>query len=397
MLKNKIRLFSIILSIMLIFTSTFVFAIDEITQTNPEASTTSEDPENPENQATDESENTELVQSEQNIKKGDTFLTGDKITIDYTIDGNLFVFANEVEVNSQIGGDAFICAKKVTINQQGYIYSNLFVIGEDVSVNGIVYDMYSVSKSLNISGYIYRDARIFCQNDINILGTIGRDAYIGYCKNIAFTSNENAETMGTISGNLNYGSEKELNIPTDQIKGSVNYSKSMANSNEENKNNIILTYISKLGSSLGLLIIVWLLGLWLAPKFLKETDKLLTKSPLPVFGIGVLGIILIPIVSLILLMLGITSTASIALILLYFVFVIISSSVSQIAIGNIVSDKFKLNKKPAQFGILILTGFIIWVISLIPVIGTIISGLLTIFGSGIILKYILPVKKEKNI
>lgn len=47
--------------------------------------------------------------SDENYKQNDVYLTGDDITIDYIVDGNLFVIANSVTINAQIGGDAFIC------------------------------------------------------------------------------------------------------------------------------------------------------------------------------------------------------------------------------------------------------------------------------------------------
>lgn len=403
MLKNKTKLFSIILALAIIFTSTFAFADEGTTENNqssPEAPVTATEAQTNQSSETTNTTNTASTnQSTSNMKKSDVYITGDDVTIDYVVDGNLFVMANNVTISSQVGGDAFICAKNVTVSEQGYVYSNLFVAAESVNIKGIVYDIYAATKSLTISGYVYRDVRAVAQDNLTILGTVGRNAYVGYTPNINFTSSESEASgaTGAITGNLEYSAQQELSIPSEQIGGEVKFNQiSTQTENKAENENIFLTYLTKLGSSLGLLVIVWLLGLWLAPKFLKETDKLLKTKTLPIFGFGILGLILIPIVSLILLFINITSLAAITLILLYIAAFIIGTSVSQIAISNIASEKLKIDKTIGQLGVLILTGIIVWAICLIPVLGGIISAILSIFGFGIIIKYILPCKNCKN-
>ena len=105
------------------------------------------------------------VVNEENYKQSDVYLKGDEITIDYTIDGNLFVMANTVNINAPIGGDAFIIANNILIDKDGYIFSNLFSISQNITINGSVYDVFSYSSnSINIDGYIYRDVRAITNN-----------------------------------------------------------------------------------------------------------------------------------------------------------------------------------------------------------------------------------------
>ena len=69
-------------------------------------------------------------------------LAEDKVTIDKVVDGNAFVAAKEVTVTGEIGGDLFVVADKVTI-EGGYVYSSLFVCANEVTINGVVYDVYA--------------------------------------------------------------------------------------------------------------------------------------------------------------------------------------------------------------------------------------------------------------
>ena len=150
------------------------------------------------------------------IKKTDVYLTGDEVTIDYVVDGNLFVMAKTVNINSQIGGDAFIIASKINVGEQGYIFSNLFALSQELNISGVVYDLYTCSQNTTINGYIYRDIKVL-SNTLNLNGTVGRNAFVS-AQNINFSKRDESEELVTsgksmIYGDLNYASPNELKIP----------------------------------------------------------------------------------------------------------------------------------------------------------------------------------------
>lgn len=227
--------------------------------------------------------------TEDSYKRQDVYLTGDDVVIDYIIDGNLFVVANTVTINSQIGGDVFVCANEITVAEQGYIYSNLFAACNIININGVVYDLYGISKNININGYVYRDIRTTSQT-INLNGMIGRNAYIN-CSDLyiaqldASEESEDNETTtlskSIIAGSLNYSSDKEASIPEGSVSGGINYDKA-SNVNQETLSDYIIT----LGTFVVTVIAIWLIGLWLTPKFIKQSSALLTKKKiLPVLGL----------------------------------------------------------------------------------------------------------------
>lgn len=391
MLKNKMKFIALLVVMILALTIPVVRATEEtstdVTLINEEDSQTNDDAE------------TVTTITDDNFKRGDVYLTGDDVTIDYIVDGNLFVFANNVTINSQIGGDAFICAQTVTVGDQGYIFSNLFTFSQNVEIKGVVYDLYAAAQNIKISGYVYRDIRVGCDS-LEIAGTVGRNAYIECSslqiaqRNDGTTDGEQTSTItkqGMINGNLNYTSSQEANIPQGSVTGETNFTqKTVSNTNA------IQDHIMSLGSIVVTAILIWLLCLWLAPKFLENTTKLIVKKPLPVIGLGIVTPIALILISIILLALGITSNLGLFLLALFFILVGVSTSIFIIMINNFVCNKLKIQKNIGIFGMLIVTAIVLWLIGLIPYIGSIIGFIAVIIGMGLITSHLF-LKDDKKV
>ena len=384
MLKNKFKIIALIMLVVLFFITPFVNAEDN--EAPGGAVTTSN-----EEQANVESTNQQAA-VQNNYKDGDVYLTGNEVTIDYIIDGNLFVFADTVNINSQIGGDAFIIAKTVNVNNGGYIFSNLFTVSNTLNINGVVYDLYASSTNINISGYVYRDIRV-TSNDLKLSGVIGRNAYVT-TNNISFetTTNEenNTTSQGTIAGNLNYTAKTEFSIPEGVVNGTINYTEAKTSSPT------IGSYLLALGRFLVTVIIIWLLCLWLAPKFLNRTSEVLTKKLPSSIGLGILTPIVVILISAILMLVTITSTVAMIGIALLLLICMLGSAIFAISLANLFANKLKVENKVGTLGILIITSAVIWLICLIPFVGKILSLIVTILGIGILVNNILPSTRKKD-
>ncbi len=389
MLKNKLKVIALMIVMIVSFTIPVVRAenetsTDETSGTQDEAVAISENEE--ENAVEDTSTN---------MKKGDVYLSGDDVTVDYIVDGNLYVFAKSVTINSQIGGDVFAFAETVNVGEQGYVFSNLFTCAKTVNVSGVVYDLYAMAQDVQINGYIYRDIRV-ASNSLDIKGTIGRNAYV-QSNNITFATAQEGQEKGTISsagivnGNLEYGASKEISIPEGAVAGETKYTPI-----NEKKSNGVKTYMLSLGTEIATAIIIWLLCLWLAPKFLNKTNTLLTKKVPALIGYGILVPILAVVAFVILAILGITSKIAIIELMLLAVLISISSSVFVIAINNIVCNKLKIEKNIGIFGMLIVSSAVLWLICIIPYVGSIVRFIISILGLGIITKSILPSDANKS-
>lgn len=389
MLKNKLKIIALLTVIILSLMIPIVRAENE----TGDQTTVTENQVMPINEESAEN----LIQpraEDNNFKKGDVYLIGDDITIDYIVDGNLFVIAETVTINSQIGGDAFICAGTVNVGEQGYIFSNLFACAENINISGVVYDVYTMANDVTINGYIYRDIRVGT-NSLNLNGTVGRNAFVD-AKTINFAQLTEEEiilsSQGIINGDLNYSSSKEVSIPEGAVAGTTNFTEKSATENSTS----IQDYLLELGIFVTTVAIIWLICLWLAPKFLNNTNKLLTEKWLPVVGFGLLTPVVITIAFIILLILGITTKIALLSLGILFLLIAISSSISVIGINNIICNKFKIEKTIAKFGILVASSIVIWLLTLIPYVGGLISFVLTILGLGIIIISIIPAKTKKK-
>lgn len=389
MLKNKFKIIAILSVIIL------ALALPVVRAENETADYTAV-PENASIEATNSTVDSATINSEvttnnmadENFRKSDVYLSGNNVTIDYIVDGNLFIVANTVTINSQIGGDAFICANTVTVGEEGYIFSNLFTFSKNVNINGVVYDLYAASENTTINGYVYRDVRVG-SNTVNIFGAVGRNAFIN-CVNLNFAQDSNVDSI--IHGNLKYSSTQEASIPEGAVAGETTFEQETSFDN-----NTIQRQILSLGTFLATIIVIWLLCLWLAPKFLKNSTSLITtKKVLPVIGFGILTPIAGILLTILLLVLGITSTIGLLLFITLFVLMAISTSIFTITINNVVCDKLKIQKTIGVFGMLIVSSIVLWLIGLIPYIGSIVGLVAVILGLGIILSSLILKEKAEN-
>ena len=95
-------------------------------------------------------------------------------------------------------------------------------------------------------------------------------------------------------------------------------------------------------------------------------------------------------------MLGITSNiAIISLIGLAFL-LMISSAIFVIGINNLICQKLKVEKKIGTFGMLILSSALLWLIKLIPYVGSIVSLIVSIIGLGMVIISIIPARKKSK-
>ena len=150
-----------------------------------------------------------------------------------------------------------------------------------------------------------------------------------------------------------------------------------------------------LGTFVVTIVLVWLLCLWLAPKFLKNNTSLLTtKKVLPVIGFGILAPIVIIVLAIIFFLLGITFTLGILLSLLLFILIAISNSMFTITLNTIICNKLKIQKNIAIFGMLVVSSIILWLIGLIPFVGSILGIIVTVLGLGIVTSTLFLKDKE---
>lgn len=364
MLKTRVKVLLLSICFLLVF-STFCFATNE---TN-----TTESTEN--SQTTENTEETTMPE----ILTYDRFLisTGD-VVVNGLIDGNVIAIGKNVKVEAatEINGDlAVIATESLTVEESARVYSNLFAFSPNFTMNGMASNVYTIATQFTLgeTGFIYRDLRILCDY-ININGIINRDAHI-FATNITLPQ----DPGNLIGRDFNYTSNEEIQIPEGFANGEINFSQI----NEATTGQIILNYLYDFGLVIAYAIIVILLTVWLAPKFIEKTTYMITKKPLISAGVGILAIILTPIIALLIALISIFVYISFGILAVYALALSITLPILSMAIAEPLSNKLK-NKTKVKF-VLIAIGvaIVLYLLQLIPFVGSYIPLFIYVFGLGI--------------
>lgn len=337
--------------------------------------------------------------------------------------GNVYVMANKfvLEPGSEIGGDLYVCANEVHLEQNAKIHGNVFVtsnklnlncqIDENLYANTKIFDMkfygfirrdlYLNASNSNINGYIYKNSFISSKNitldnkfineknftienanTINICGEIKGDANIN-SKKINFDTNKNT---CIIKGNLNYCSKKELKLENGIVLKEVNYTKY--------KKDIlpsVSNYLLKFTALVMCSYVLYFLVNKYTKTYLDKFKNLSAISLLKYFGIGIGILLIIPILSILLFVSRIGTIVGLVLLTSYVLLLLLTEPIFIISISTFIKGKY-LNKINIYLCLLI-TVFILSLISIIPYLGFILLTLIKIIGLGMTVKSLVPNKK----
>lgn len=329
-----------------------------------------------------ENTNTENNLKEQDIHVGDYFSFASDIRITEPVDGNVYVFGENIEITTIVDGNVFAIGNQVTISKDASVYGSVFLSATDASIDGIIYDLYSATKTLTIGndGFVVRDMKSSSES-IHLYGKVRRDAYIN-ASNLEITTTANEPSIG---GTLSYSTPKELSLPDGIVLGSVIYH---PNTHIQDNKEIFQSYFSNFLYTLAYaLIIILLIGLF-APKFSQKTGIAISKKLLPSIGFGAISIVAIPVICIILIVTIIGIPAAIALIAFYALLLSIAMAIVGMSIARFICTKWNKNSKLIFILLSILMVSILWGIAQIPTFGIILHFLIMTLGLGITLNCI---------
>lgn len=225
-----------------------------------------------------------------------------------------FIAGREVNVSGNITRDAFIVGETVTIEQTGVINRDLYVCASKVIINGAVNRNIYVASSEVLVG-----DKAYIRGDIH--STTNK-----------LVINETANVLGTVE----YKSTTNVSIP-EGIKTNVI---AVEVKDKTNKTNTIDVQ----GELFGLLtiFITFALLLLLAPGFFRKCDNNYSRNAKKMFasfGIGLLVLVFLPIVSIVLMITIVGAPFAFVLLLLYIIAFIIAGVVgSYVTVRTIVGE-----------------------------------------------------------
>lgn len=390
--KNfKVKLLVALILIATLLT-TFSYAEENVADgtVNGEVSVTatSEDT-NTEVQSTDtETNNEDTNTTTSTVKEGDLFLTGDSVTVDYPVSGNMFIFANDVTINHNVDGNIFVFANSLTVGSNAYVYSDLFVCANEVTIAGTVYDVYSLSTRLTLeaSTYIVRDITAKTAT-LTLSGYVRRNA------NLSFDTIQVDETYTLIDGDLNYSATSQ-SIPESIVSGSINYTEGSGYSEEPSK--MFQNYLKELLQVLVVAIIIVLIVVFATPKFTNKMHSILENKAAVTLGCGALTLILVPVLCFILFCTVVGIIPALALLFTFIFIISISPIILSIPLAKIVCEKMKKESKGLTIVFALLFVVIIWLLEQIPILGILVALFVSLFGLGIITYSIFRKAPKKN-
>ena len=327
---------------------------------------------------------------EDDIEKDGNYFASSKepITLTSDIDGDVFIFCgNTVTISSNISGNVFICASNVEITENAKISSSLFCVAQDLKIHGnINLNAFCVAQDFVLSDKSLINMNLFLTGEnLNLSGTINRSANI---------SGQNIEVAKSchIARNLNYSAPSEINIPEGIVHGNTRFSTKAVNTNA------VIIFIKSIISYLVFAIIIFLILNWLKAKLPNEVNDF-QSNIVKYILYGLLGLFMIPILSIILLFVPFMARVALFIIPAYIALLIIASAITIVTLSKVFANKFKDTIKTND--ILRTIIFICLVViaykllKLVPIIGLIINFTAIIIGIGITIKSILPNDNDK--
>ncbi len=302
----------------------------------------------------------------------------DQINIVNKIDSDVILIGSSVSINSEINGDTFIIAENIDVN--GKINGSLrFIAGSEVVIRSYIDGSVSgIGPSLMLSstGEVNRDVYGYFDKFSN-QGRIGKNL------NISLNSEARASNNGKIIGNLFYTNFKPILGERSFIEGGMFNIPDNENINDNPQIDIIL---GKLFHAASILIIFW------AIKFIRRDSFNILSKKLNKLSIRTLFMgSMILLISIFIVPLMIISLVGFPFALIFsgllFAIWYCSPIIGSLYIGN------KIFSEKSDTTIRFIVALLLFdLITIAPIIGSLISMLVFTLTIGIVYEYIVPRK-----
>ena len=335
------------------------------------------------------------------IIDSDYIRAANTVQIDGEIKGDAFLLGSVVTINGKIDGDLFIAGAKVIVN--GTVGSNVRIVGADVTLNGpvgrnvlLVCASCSLSNQSSVKGSILVSAAsfdLFSKEVGRGLRFFGRRLYINSpIGSEAFVVADSEFFLGpqaSISGDLKYTGNSEVIIqPGASVSGTIAYQKADQNANFPRffgARSLFSFYeqIRPLADVLGFLIsalIGWIL-LGLFPTAFEKVSQAIENRPYASLGWGVIIVLLVPLMVFLFAITIVGIPVSVVLILISYVCFVLAQFLGAFFLGR----KILLSRFGERRGWALVLGlFLIYLLGLIPIFGTLVKIVLVLFSLGAI-------------
>ncbi|MBQ6324263.1 MAG: hypothetical protein IJI22_05485 [Bacilli bacterium] len=324
-----------------------------------------------------------LVVSVPVFAKGtDNFYSGDDLLIEKNIDSTTFMAGRDVEISSEINGASFIAGNNLklashqdhifaagrNINLESLVTKDAFLAGQTITIEtSEIRDLYAAGETIRIDSNIGRNANL-AGGTVTINSEIAGDVTVA-----ADTIKIGNEAV--ITGTLKYPDTANINIAETAQVGNKETYKGV----EVEKPSFADVFKTHLTSFLSLLLIGLLL-LWKSKTFNKiEKLEQGVDNVFKNVGKGFLFLIALPAGAILLLITVIGIPLSLISLVAYIVLIYLSTIAAAYYLGNTLLKEKVTNK----YILLTLSLLGIYILKLIPVVGSLVGFIALCLGLGI--------------
>ncbi|MFZ5968220.1 MAG: hypothetical protein ACOYVK_13735 [Bacillota bacterium] len=305
---------------------------------------------------------------------GDIYAGTDDFTNEGTVKGDIIVGAGRSEIGGRVDGDLRIGTGNGSIT--GEITRNVtafageLILEESAAVDG---NFNAFAGNLRIDGIVGGDLKAGVET-LHINNQIKGDVEVS-------VGSLDFGPLAKIDGDLIYTSEEEMTVPEGIVSGKIEHKIPTDKAAQDvakrvEKGAKVFHVAAKAISMLGYLIIGTILVLVFGD-FMKRTAATLEEKPWHSVGIGVVGLVTLPIASILVMITVIGIPLGLITFMLYGIMVYLAKLPAGIWIGQKILKNEEKPLLPLLLGIIILM-----LISYIPYLGALVSLVAILFGIG---------------
>jgi cytoskeletal protein CcmA (bactofilin family) len=332
------------------------------------------------------------------LVQDDVYVAGETVTIPGVVSGDVVGFGRRFVVGGTVGGSVVAGAETVEIS--GGVGQSARVGARIVEVSGSVGgDLLAGGQSVLLSdkSVVNRDVLLGAQ-EVEIEGQVGRHVKGGA---------QSLTIAGTVKGDVQVETDKLMLGPAARIEGNLIYTSeddadirpgAMVLGRTERREPRPETvrdagyYVVNVLRGLIGPIVLGLLVLWLVPGPLYATSGALRSAPLVSLGLGLVTLIAVPLVVLFLFILasitGAGFSVPFALGGIFAVLLLLAKLIFGLALGSLILRFGKDGVEPSVIkGLLaLIVGVVLLaLVSLVPILGGIVSALVTVMSLGAVI------------
>ena len=310
---------------------------------------------------------------------------GDSVTLTDTVDGSTLLAGNNVNYSGDTNGALLLAGNNIDVKG---ISKYAFIVGNNVIFNGdISQDAFIVGNSVTINSNFERDVMV-AASTVKLSGEISRDVTI-YAANVTFDDVVILGDVKVVADNITITSnvviEGNLDLKSSQKEISGNASIASINYEEVTFSKNALNEVKSKAISYASLLLVFVVIALVFPKSFDKVGLEDTKflQIITYIGYALVFLVLAPIAILMLALLAIGLPLALMAFACYILVIYLSYAYAGYYIGRKIYLKTKKTHNVLLEGLIGIT--LLYLLSLIPIVGNIITMLAYLLGLGVII------------